>query len=40
VAAAATGEVVISMPYRIECVLECGNLLGGGPSWDVEEGRL
>ena len=28
------------MPYRIECVLECGNHLGEGPIWDVEEGRL
>ena len=28
------------MPYRIECVLECGNHLGEGPIWDVDEGRL
>lgn len=25
------------MSYRIECVLECGNHLGEGPVWDVEE---
>ena len=28
------------MSYTIECVLECGNHLGEGPVWDVEEGRL
>lgn len=28
------------MGLRIECVLECGNHLGEGPVWDVEEGRL
>ena len=28
------------MPIRIECVLECGNHLGEGPVWDVEEGCL
>jgi L-arabinonolactonase len=28
------------MPLRIECVLQCGNHLGEGPVWDVEEGRL
>lgn len=28
------------MPYKIECVLECGNYLGESPIWDVEEGRL
>jgi len=25
---------------KIECVLECGNHLGEGPVWDVDEGRL
>lgn len=25
------------MPIRIECVLECGNHLGEGPVWDVDE---
>jgi sugar lactone lactonase YvrE len=28
------------MSYSIECVLDCGNHLGEGPVWDVEEGRL
>ena len=28
------------MSLKIECVLECGNHLGEGPVWDVEEGRL
>jgi sugar lactone lactonase YvrE len=28
------------MPIRIECVLECGNHLGEGPVWDVDEGCL
>ena len=28
------------MSFTIECVLECGNHLGEGPVWDVEEGRL
>ena len=28
------------MTVKIECVLECGNHLGEGPVWDVEEGRL
>ena len=28
------------MTINIECVLECGNHLGEGPVWDVEEGRL
>ncbi len=28
------------MSYRIECILDCGNHLGEGPIWDVEEGRL
>lgn len=28
------------MGYRIECLLECGNHLGEGPIWDVEEGCL
>ncbi len=26
--------------YRIECILNCGNHLGEGPIWDVEEARL
>lgn len=28
------------MAYSIECVVECGNHLGEGPVWDVEEGGL
>ena len=28
------------MTLQIECVLECGNLVGEGPVWDVQEGRL
>src|SRR5215471_7809477 len=28
------------MAIRIECVLECGNHLGEGPVWDVEDGCL
>lgn len=28
------------MTIKIECVLQCENLLGEGPVWDVEEGRL
>ena len=28
------------MTIKIECVLECGNHLGEGPVWDVEEGCL
>lgn len=28
------------MSYRIECVLQCSNLLGEGPVWDVETGIL
>ena len=28
------------MTISIECVLQCENLLGEGPVWDVEEGRL
>jgi L-arabinonolactonase len=28
------------MTIKIECLLECGNHLGEGPVWDVEEGRL
>jgi sugar lactone lactonase YvrE len=28
------------MAMRIECVLECGNHLGEGPVWDVEDGCL
>src|SRR4029078_11217562 len=28
------------MSLKIEFVLECGNHLGEGPVWDVEEGRL
>ena len=28
------------MSMRIECVLECGNHLGEGPVWDVEDGCL
>ena len=28
------------MPIRIECVQECGNHLGEGPVWDVDEGGL
>ena len=28
------------MSYTIECVLECGNHLGEGPIWDVDDGRL
>src|SRR5580765_8345189 len=30
----------LRMSIRIECVLECGNHLGEGPVWDVEEGCL
>jgi sugar lactone lactonase YvrE len=28
------------MTVKIECALQCENLLGEGPIWDVEEGRL
>ena len=28
------------MTINIECVLQCGNHLGEGPVWDVEEGAL
>jgi sugar lactone lactonase YvrE len=28
------------MTIKIECVLRCGNHLGEGPVWDVDEGRL
>ena len=28
------------MSIRIECILDCGNHLGEGPVWDVDEGRL
>ena len=28
------------MTVKIECLLECGNHLGEGPVWDVDEGRL
>ena len=30
----------LRMSIRIECVLECGNHLGEGPVWDVDEGCL
>ena len=30
----------IPMTINIECVLQCGNHLGEGPVWDVEEGCL
>src|SRR5579862_1461075 len=35
---ASAGSITMSM--RIECVLECGNHLGEGPVWDVEQGCL
>ena len=28
------------MTIKIECVLQCDNLLGEGPVWDEKEGRL
>ena len=28
------------MSIKIECILDCGNHLGEGPVWDVDEGRL
>jgi hypothetical protein len=28
------------MTITIECVLQCGNHLGEGPVWDVEQGCL
>jgi L-arabinonolactonase len=28
------------MNVNVECVVQCGNHLGEGPVWDVEEGRL